>query len=138
MAEAVSTTVGAAAVSGVISFPVLAAFGIDPVYMASGLMGCIVVQTLVPSDKTGFRAVVLLTIGSVLFACLVTPLVAPWALSKVSEWALRVPNEAVKSLTAATLAAFAQPIVLWVRSSVPNLLDRLSAFWASKRGSGDA
>jgi hypothetical protein len=105
---------------GVAAFPLLAAIGIDPAAIAAGLAGCVVVQTLLPSEQHGIVKVALLTLGSVLFASLTTPFVAPVAVGYVLDHYPKatISSDAVKAAVAATLGGFAQPILFLVRAAI--------------------
>ena len=107
-------TISAAA--GAASFPLLAAFGIDPPSMVCGFMGVIIIQTLIPKQKSGdWLALVAITIGSVLFASLAAPLASPWLLSKLPS---DTPHLAAKCAVAGLCGAFAQPLLVLIRRAI--------------------
>jgi hypothetical protein len=114
---------------GVAAFPLLAAIGIDPASIAAGLAGCVVVQTLLPSEQHGFVRVALMTLGSVLFASLTAPFVSPLAVSYALEHYSRasISPDAVKAAVAATLGGFAQPILFLIRAAVQARIARQTA-----------
>lgn len=95
--------------SGIAIMPLLVSMGLDPVLMVAGLGGCIVVQTLLRSDK-GIRVIAVVTIGSVFFASLSTPIALPWLIAKFGL-PDGVEHSAARAAMAALLGGFAQPIV---------------------------
>lgn len=124
-----SVAVSVGATTGAVSMPVLAAFGINVEYMACGLVGCIIVQSLLPSEhkvgkKPSVWAISFMTIGSVLFASLVGPVFGPWAVESMAS--KTVPDWAIRALSGAFLGGFAQPLILGVRTHV---VPRLIGVW---------
>lgn len=110
------------------AFPILAAFGLDPQSLVAGLAGCVVVQTLLPSEQHGWVKVSLMTLGSVLFASLTSPFAAPVAISYVLEHYPKasISLDAVRAAVAATLGGFAQPILFLVRAAIQARITRTS------------
>lgn len=121
MSDAVVAT-GVAAGAGIAIMPLLAKMGIDPVLMVAGLVGCIVVQTILSSDKS-LKAIAIVTIGSVFFASLATPIYLPWLIAKFGLPA-GVEKDAAQAGTAAVLGGFAQPIVSALHTGVKALAAR--------------
>lgn len=111
MADATSTA-AVAGTTGALTFPVLAAFGVDPLAMVPALIGCVIAQTLIPSGDRSLRAIALITLGSVLLASLLTPIVAPYVMHRWGELAPGSSPVAVRALVAAGIGGFAQPIVI--------------------------
>lgn len=131
----VGAAAAAAAATGVISIPFLSAMGIDPSAMVAGLVGCTIVQTVLPSEGRSVRAVVAVTLGSMLFSSLATPLVAPWAVLKIHAVVSEaVHHDPIRAATAAFLGGFAQPLL----GLVPKLIDRFGGRFAAGKGGGDA
>lgn len=108
--------------AGIAIMPLLVSMGIDPVLMVSGLAGCIVVQTLLRSDKT-FKVIAAVTIGSVFFASLATPILLPWVTAKFGL-PTGVEKDAARAATSALLGGFAQPIVSALHTGVKALAAR--------------
>lgn len=126
MAADAGVTAATAAATGVISIPVLAAMGIDPSAMVAGLIGCTIGQTLIPSlEARSWQSIALLTLGSVLFASLMTPLLAPWVFSKASQF-VTVHQDHARAVTAGALGLFAQPAVMLIRAIVASRLKMAS------------
>lgn len=117
MAEA-TTTAAVCVATGALTTGFCTAFGFDPMLlmggMVGGLIGCIIVQTLLPSkEDVRIRRLVLLTIGSVLLSTISTLLVAPTA---VRAFGLtEVPPGAVRLAVGALIGGFAQPIAVQVQ-----------------------
>ena len=114
MTDAV-TSVAVCTATGVIATPFCAAFGFDPALlwtgMASGLLGCIIAQTLIPNkDGTSMKAIGRLIVGSTLFAGVFTMICAPWVSGKIPLEG--VPPGAVRFAVGAALGAMAQPIFM--------------------------
>lgn len=139
-----SVTAATSIATGVISIPVLAAMGIDPSAMGAGLLGCTIVQSFIPVDGRTMKTIAFMTLGSVLFASMLAPVLTPWVAVKLGEWFPNVPfpNDGVRAATAGCLGAFAQPLVTlamqvanaWGFSKLKKLIAQLAT---SKEG-GDA
>ena len=128
-------TAATATATGVIVIPSLAAMGIDPSAMVAGLVGCTLVQTLLPADGRSVKAIALLTVGGMLCASLMTPIVAPWVILKVHAVVSEaVHSDQIRATTAAFFGGFAQPLVMLV----PKLIERLSGRLMAGKGGGDA
>jgi hypothetical protein len=115
-------TPAAIAASGVPLVLFFGSLGLDPASMGAGLGGVVIAQTLLPATVNGLRSVVGLGLGSMLLASYSTPFLAPFVLRHLPDWAwlASVPSEHVKAASAAFIGAFAQPILLWVRSLLPS------------------
>ena len=141
----VTPTVAAACsvVTGVVCYPFLAAMGIDPASMGAGLLGCTIAQSFLKRDEavnTGqlIRTVVIVTIGSVFFASLISPVVSPLVLAKLAEWKWPHREGPVSALTAGALGAFAQPLFMFAKTwGVDWALEKIKKLLPVK-GSGDA
>lgn len=136
MSEPVITPSAAAAVAaatGVVSYPFLAQIGIDPAAMGAGLLGCTIAQSFIEVKGRTIWSVALFTLGSVLFASILAPIVTPWVQVKLGDWFPKVPfpAEGVRTATAASLGFFAQPIVLLVKGWG---LDKLRKVFPGKEG----
>jgi hypothetical protein len=126
----------ACAVTGILCHPLLVMVGFDPGSAAGGFVGCLMAQTLLPKSPAepgtrGFKRDLwqtgAVTLGSVLFAAFVNPVLA----AVVIDWlrSTRVPDGNVRALCAVVLGAFAQPIAVWGKSTaLPSLLRRLRLF----------
>ena len=122
---------GAAAATGIVAVPFLAAMGIDPQSMVAGLIGVVVVQSLMPADGRTLRGTIIITLGSVLFASLAGPLLTPWVLHQMKDTLL--PHEGVRAACAAAAGAFAQPVVVLLKNNiVPSIMSRLRAAIGAK------
>lgn len=127
-------TAATAAATGVISLPFLAAMGIDPSAMIAGLIGCTVVQTVLSGTSRPVRDIALITVGGVLFASLMTPIAAPWAVAKVHAIISEsISRDAIRAATAAFLGGFAQPLLVFVPRGIAWAGNRLLP-----RGGSDA
>lgn len=105
--------------TGAIMIGALAMAGIDVPSLGAALAACVAVQTILPSEKTSRREIVLLTVGSMILASLATPWFLPW----VSSWAPRGIGDAhLKASVAAVLAAFPKPILLAGRAVLRKIL----------------
>lgn len=114
-------TPAAVAASGIPIVLLANAMGLDPASMGAGLGGVVIAQTLLPSSVQGLRAVIGLGIGSMLLASYTAPIAAPFLIGRLPDWQwlAQVPHEHLKALSAAFIGAFAQPILVWVRSLLP-------------------
>ncbi len=103
---------------GVVTFPLLASMGIDPPSMVAGLLGCVIVQSLMPAEneKKSIGATAWLTLGSVLFASVVAPVFTPWVLSKLPD--AGIPKVPAQALCAVLAGALAQPIVIALKKGI--------------------
>lgn len=111
------TAAGVTAGFGAVIWAPLAYLGINPVFIAGGLIGCVIVQNLLPSekdDKRTFRQLLMFTLASVLLAGIATPLVA----SHVHDMFAKVPERATDLLSAALVGGFAQPMLTIIRAFV--------------------
>ena len=116
MSEPALIAATAATTTGVISIPVLGALGIDPPAMISGLLGVVVVQTILADTGLTWRSIVLRTLGSIIFASLATSVVAPMAIAGIEKLGYLVPVVSVRALVAAALGGFAQPVLVRIRT----------------------
>lgn len=134
MTEPTSTiacTAGSACV-GSLAFPFLAAVGLDLSGLIAGLIGCVIVQTVLPSASStasawsmrGALSIALVTLGSMLFASVASPLVAPSVVHAASTALPGATEASVRAATAVALGGFAQPILLALRAGV--------VWWARK------
>jgi len=125
--------------SGTFSVSVLCAIGLDPSHLIAGLVACVIVQMFIePNSYRSVASIVRWTIGSVLFAGLFTPVVAPWAIERVIAFVPKASAPAIILLTAATLAAVAQPLVgLMHKTLLPDLVARLRKFIGPSGGNRD-
>lgn len=140
MTDAVSPPAAAVAYATGVGVPALWLVGLDPANLIYALIGCIIVQALLPAPSRTFAAVLVLTTGSVLFAGLAAPLLTARAVEWAHHWVPKAQPEAIAAATAACLGAFAQPIVLGLRKAVdtmiPGVIARLRAVFSPGR-SGD-
>lgn len=117
MAEpATTTTVTVATLSCVVgtsACTVLAAFGIDVASMVAALMGCLVVQTLLPAEQISLRSIALTTLGSMIFASVAAPWLVPYV-AKITPEGMAYDH--VRASTAALLAAFPKPLLLLIKN----------------------
>lgn len=91
----------------------LAGFGVDVASLIAGLIGCIVVQTLFPKeDQIQAAKIALVTLGSILFASLSTPLAFAWLQHAASFLIPPGQEHQARAATAAALGGFARPILL--------------------------
>jgi hypothetical protein len=135
----------ACAVTGILCHPLLVMVGFDPGSAAGGLVGCLMAQTLLPKSPAepgtrDFRRDLWqtagVTLGSVLFAAFVNPVLAAVVIDSLHS--TRIPDGNVRALCAVLLGAFAQPIAVWARSvALPSLLRRLKLFLQPDVGGGD-
>ncbi len=101
----------------------LSQYGVDLTSMIAALIGCIVVQTLLPRKEVfEARQIVLLTLGSVLFASLANPLAFAWVLHNHAELIPLGQEMQVRAATAAALGGFAQPILTGIRALADRFL----------------
>lgn len=111
MAEAITPAL-ACGVAGTFGVTCLSLVGMDVPSLAGGLVGCVVVHTLLPAEKVDFRTIAAVTVGSMLFAALAAPWAAPWV-AKAAP--VGVSAENVQVCSAALLAAFPKPILLAIQ-----------------------
>lgn len=117
MATEPTSTTSAVAAGAAVAAPVLAGFGIDLTTVGAALVGVVVAQTLLPASKIDWRTLFGISIGSMLFSSLGTPLAELWARDNVHyfkdlrEWHSH-------AIAAAVLGGFAQPLLLKVLSFV--------------------
>ena len=127
MAEPASTTITAAAavVTGAVITPVLGMFGLDGASLGAGLLGCVVAQVFMPSEKVEFGKIAAVTLGSVIVASLGAPFVAPqlYAITGKLGLAAAVTAEHANAVSAALLGGFAKPIVMWIKRKVSGRLE---------------
>jgi hypothetical protein len=98
---------------GALGVPLLTAIGLDPAALVTGLIGCVIVQTLLPAAQPeGIKRIIALTLGSILFASLLTPVIAPGIIAKVIGYVPGAPPLALRALTSAVLGGFAQPLLI--------------------------
>lgn len=109
-ASRASAAAGAAAIA-----PVLAGFGIDLTTIGAAFVGVVVVQTLMPATRADWRVLAGLSIGSMLFSSLGTPLAELWAEKHVPYMA-DMRDWQAHALVSATLGGFAQPLLLGVKA----------------------
>ena len=131
MPDAVTPTVVATG-AGIAVMPLMARMVIDPVLMVAGLVGCIVVQTILKSDKT-LKGIAVVTVGSVFFASLSTPIYLPWVMAKFGLPA-GVEKDAAQAATAAVLGGFAQPIVSAIHTLVKKAAARAGRIFGQRSG----
>lgn len=114
MSEPVTAGAAAGALAGAIGIPVFTVMGLAPEDMFAALLGCIIAQSLLPAQDKKLPALALWTLGSVLLSGLLSPVLAPVAVSKFAEWwpTSSVPLHALRMLVAATLGVFAQPLLV--------------------------
>lgn len=144
MTDAVSPTVAATiyagGIAGAAAIPPLWLVGLDPANLIYALIGCIIVQALLPAPGRTFVAVLVLTFGSVLFAGLAAPILTARVVEWAHHWVPKAQPEAISAATAACLGAFAQPIVMGLRKAVdsliPGVIARVRAIFLPGR-SGD-
>lgn len=115
MTEAVTTTAAVCVATGTFGGIFCAAFGFDPTLLAGGmlggLMGCLIVQTLIPDKaEVQLRRFLTLTIGSVLLATISTALFSPWVIRTANLE--EVPPGMVRLGVGAFIGGFAQPLVV--------------------------
>lgn len=121
MSEPALTAAAASTATGAFTIPVLAVLGIDPPAMISGLLGVIVVQTILADTGLTWRSMVARTLGSILFASLATAVVAPMAIAGLEKLGYVVPMISVRAAVAAALGGFAQPVLVRIRMRVKGL-----------------
>lgn len=140
MTDAGASVATAATVTAA-SMPTLILVGLDPSNLIYALIGCIIIQALLPAPGRTFVTVLVLTFGSVLFAGLAAPLLTARAVEWAHHWVPKAQPEAISAATAACLGAFAQPIVMGLRKAVdsliPGVIARVRAIFLPGR-SGDA
>lgn len=127
MTDAVSPQVAAVAYASGAGIPALWLVGLDPANLIYALIGCIIMQTLLPAPGRTFTAVLVLTFGSVLFAGLAAPILTARVVEWAHHWVPKAQPEAISAATAACLGAFAQPIVLGLRKAVDSLIPGIIA-----------
>lgn len=109
----------AATAGAVLSMPFLVAIGIEPASMVSGLVGVVIVQTLLPRTQSGFFAIAGVATGSMFLASYAAPFIAPVLMSIGWEWMRSISPEHIKAASAAAVGGFAQPLLLWGSSLIP-------------------
>lgn len=114
MATETTATASAAAVVGGAG---LAGYGIDLTTIGAAFLGVIVVQTLMPASEIKLRALVTITLGSMVFSSLGTPLLLLWALENI-EIMRKLREWHAHALVAAVAGGFAQPILIGVAAAV--------------------
>lgn len=120
MAEAITPALACGA-AGTFGITCLSLVGMDVPSLAGGLVGCVVVHTLLPAEKVDFRAIAAVTVGSMLFAALA----APWAAPFVAKAApAGVSDENVRVCSAALLAAFPKPILLALQRVITKIASK--------------
>jgi hypothetical protein len=111
----VVTTVATCVATGTVGGMFCATFGFDPSLLAGGmlggLMGCLIVQTLIPDkDEVRMRRILALMVGSVLLATIATALVSP---TVIRTFNLQdVPPGLVRIAVGAVIGGLAQPLVV--------------------------
>lgn len=119
MADA--STALACGVAGTFGVTCLSLIGMDVPSLAGGLVGCVVVQTLLPSEQPNLKTIAAFTVGSMLFAAVA----APWAAHFVAKAApAGVSDENVRVCSAALLAAFPKPVLLALQRLVTKLVSK--------------
>jgi len=122
--------IGAAcAATSALCVPLLLQVGIDLPSGIGGAVGVVIVQTLIERDGAmtwrTYLKLVAVTVGSVLFAAMANPLVAPGAIKSLALAGADVGDHHVRGATAALLGGFAQPILLHLkRRWLPRKLER--------------
>lgn len=123
MTEATTATAGLTAVAsgttGTVAITWLAVVGLDVPSLAAALLGCVIVQTLLPAEDLRIKAIALMTLGSMLFASMATPFVAPY-LAAVAP--AGISHDHIKATSAALLAAFPKPALIFLRGRVLKFL----------------
>lgn len=115
-AAAHAASSGASAAAGAAAAaPLLAGFGIDLTTIGAAFVGVVVVQTLMPATRADWRVLAGLSIGSMLFSSLGTPLAELWAEKNVAYFS-ELRDWHAHALVAATLGGFAQPLLLGVKA----------------------
>lgn len=105
-----TVTAAAAAGTGAVAVPALAAFGIDGYSVGAGLLGCVVVQVFSPTESATLMRIAATAIGSVLVASFGAPYIAPaFAVGDVT------PLHA-NAVASALLGGSAKPVAMKVRS----------------------
>lgn len=120
MAEA-TTTVLACGVAGTFGVTCLSLVGMDVPSLAGGLVGCVVVHTLLPAEKVDFRTIAAVTVGSMLFAALAAPWAAPFVAKAAPPG---VSGENVRVCSAALLAAFPKPILIALQRVITKIASK--------------
>lgn len=117
MAEMTTGTAAACtAATGGFTMACLAPWGINPPDMIAGLLGVIVVQTLLrPRETRDLLTVLGAAAGGVMLASICAPLGAPYVIEVGGAWLTKVPPESLRAALAAAIGGFAQRIVVWVR-----------------------
>jgi hypothetical protein len=107
------------AASGGLTMACLAPFGINPPDMFCGLLGVIVVQTLLrPKGHRTFWSVLGAAVGGVVLASLGGSLAAPYVLEVGGIWLSKVPPENLRAALAAVIGGFAQRIIETIRDRI--------------------
>ena len=109
----------ASAATGTLSLPFLAWLGLDAHALMFGLLGCIIVQCLLPDVERKLAQIAMLTTGGTLLAAVLAPVATPHI---VDYFGHAVSPQAVHNLTAAAIGGFAQPIVVAARARLSKLL----------------
>lgn len=132
MADAVSPPIAAS--MPIVAVPLfavtefLSSVGLDPARMVAGLVGVIIVQTLLPRTATGWRAIAGLAFGSMLLASGLAPLAYVLLLQHGPDSLLELTRQTevthVKAMCATLIGGFAQPIMLGGKSLIGAALGR--------------
>ncbi len=112
MTEAAGTLVIGATAS-TLTFTSLALYGLDVPSLGAAMLGCVVVQTLLPSESVNPKVIVATTIGSMLFASFASPFIVPM-LAKLTPEGVAI--EHLRASAAALVAGFPKPLLLFIRS----------------------
>ena len=121
MAEPSTITAAACAATVAICVPILSAIGVDATDSVFAAMGCVCLQTLLPSEgpRDAF-SIVKWAVGSVLLSTALTPWVGPWLAAQVNQAA----DQHFRHLVAMALGAFAQPLAVWIRARFKAQLEK--------------
>lgn len=113
MAEAATTAGAVTAIAsgavGTVAATWLAMAGVDVPSLAAGMLGCVMVQTLLPEETINLRRIAAVTLGSMIFASMATPWVSPFVAHIAPS---SVTMDQVRACSAALLAAFPKPFFL--------------------------
>jgi hypothetical protein len=127
MADAISPPLAAS--MPLVTVPMFATFlsdvGLDPARMVAGLVGVIIVQTLLPRSAVGWKAIAGLAGGSMLFASFAAPFAYSWLLKKSPtdvDWLYNVDPKHLKAVIAGCLGGAAQPLLLLIKATASKYL----------------
>lgn len=114
---AASAAAGAASAPLVEQLEFLPQIGVHWPSMVAGLLGVIIVQTLLPEPNLTRGRLALLTVGSMLFASIATWIFGPIALAVLERWPAIDPVPA-RAAVSALLGGFAHPVLMRIRRKV--------------------